>query len=173
MDDYQFYKSFYERELKRRYDLDSSINLPLTILGIVITANTYLAKNIFPVKSIFEISYKHILIFLFFLIVIFIILFLIKSFNNFYKGFEYRNFGNYGEVRIYQKKLELYNSNQNDDKKKIDFETKIIEKLVDFSTNHCVINDNRSYDLYIAKTAIIISIFLTIINYLFIATIKI
>ncbi len=47
MDDYQFYKSFYERELKRRYDLDSSIDLPLTILGIVITAKYLSCKKYF------------------------------------------------------------------------------------------------------------------------------
>src|SRR5690606_33561157 len=57
MDKYNFYKSLYDRELNRRNDLDASINLPLTIIGILITTNAYLAKNLFPLESICKMNY--------------------------------------------------------------------------------------------------------------------
>lgn len=40
MNAYLFYKSIYDRELKRRIDLDNSINIPITILTLVVGLNT-------------------------------------------------------------------------------------------------------------------------------------
>ncbi|WP_313253787.1 hypothetical protein [Empedobacter sp.] len=169
MEKYNFYKSFYDRELNRRKDLDSFINLPLTIIGILITANTYLAKSLFPIISICNINLKQILIIIFFLIVIFTISYLIKSYNNFFKGFKYRNFGNYLELREYEIKISLHNEKSEN---KIDFDKQVLDKMIFFAENHCYINDKRSYDLYISKTGIFILIISTIINYIFIATLK-
>ena len=89
-----------------------------------------------------------------------------NSINNFYKGFKYRNIGNYKELREYQNKVIDYNGRINDPKKNIYFETKIIDKFVDIAENHCTINDKRSYDLYIAKTMILFTIATTLLNYI-------
>lgn len=166
MDNYNFYKSLYDRELNRRKDLDTSINLPLTIIGILITGNTYIAKDLFPITNIYDINFKHILMFVFFLLIIFTIAYLTKSYNNFYKGFIYRNIGNYKELREYENKIIDYNERITDNKKNIDFEVKIIDKFVDIAENHCTINDKRSYDLYIAKTMILFTIATTLLNYI-------
>jgi len=172
MDKYNFYKSFYDRELNRRKDLDASINLPLTLIGILITANTYLAKPLFPINSICEINYKQILVLLFFIIIIFTTTYLAKSYNNFFKAFRYINIGNYLELRQHEKNIKAYNGNPANAKNQIDFDEQVLEKIISFAENHCTINDKRSYNLYIAKTGIFISIISTIINYIFIATIK-
>lgn len=172
MDKYQLYKSFYDRELNRRKDLDASINLPLTILGILITANTYLAKNLFPIQTILEVRFKHLLVIMFFLVIIFTIAYLTKSYNNFFNGFQYKNIGNYLKLREYEVDLEKYNAKPENINAQIDFDKNVLEKLISISENHCTINDKRSYDLYIAKTCILITIIITIINYIFIATIK-
>jgi hypothetical protein len=166
MDNYNFYKSLYDRELNRRKDLDASINLPLTIIGILITGNTYIAKDLFPIRSIFDINLKHFLMLIFFLLIIFTVAYLTKSYNNFYKGFKYRNIGNYKELRDYDYKVVDYNKRINNSNKIIDFEVKIIDKFVDIAENHCSINDRRSYDLYIAKTMILFAIGLTLLNYM-------
>ncbi|MGE6397015.1 hypothetical protein [Chryseobacterium scophthalmum] len=172
MEKFQFYKSLYDRELNRRKDLDASVNLPLTILGILITANTYLVKNLFPIQTIFEIRFKHTLVILFFLIIIFVILYLTKSYNNFFNGFKYRNIGNYITLREYELSVEKYNIKPENSDRQIDFDKQVLEKLIQIAENHCTINDKRSYDLYIAKTGILFTIIMTIINYIFIATIK-
>lgn len=172
METYQFYKSFYDRELSRRYTLDSSINLPLTIIGILMTANTYLAKNLFPLKGFEELTLKHIFIFLFFISIAFTITYLIKSYNNFYKGFTYRNIGNYKELRKYEFEVMRYNKEVNDQDLTLSFEKVVLDKLIDFAENHCSINDKRSYDLYISKTFILFSIIITLINYLILALIN-
>ncbi len=172
MDNYNFYKSLYDRELNRRKDLDASINLPLTIIGILITANTYIAKELFPISTICKLSIRHLLMFLFFIVIILTTTYLTKSYNNFYKGFKYRNIGNYKDLREYEAKVVNYNNKITDSIKKIDFEIKIIDKFVDIAENHCSINDKRSFDLYIAKTMILFAIIGTLLNYMLLIFIK-
>lgn len=172
MDTYQFYKSFYDRELNRRKDLDAAINLPLTLIGILVTANTYLAKNLFPLDSIYDLNLKHILLFIFFILIIFTILYLVKSYNNFFKGFKYKNIGNYIKLREHELNIKNYNLKPENINKLLNFDMQVIEKLIAIAENHCSINDKRSFDLYIAKTIILITIINTIINYIFIAIIK-
>lgn len=172
METYQFYKSFYDRELSRRYTLDSSINLPLTIIGILMTANTYLAKKLFPLRGFDELTLEHIFIFLFFISIAVTITYLIKSYNNFYKGFKYRNIGNYKNLREYEIKVEQYNEEITDQNLKLNFDKIVLDKIIDIAENHCTINDKRSYDLYISKTFILFSIIFTLINYLILALIK-
>ena len=169
---YQFYKSFYDRELSRRYTLDSSINLPLTIIGILMTANTYLAKNLFPFRGFDEFTLEHIFIFLFFFSISITISYLIKSYNNFYKGFKYRNIGNYKDLRKYEIKVKKYNEEITDQNSKLNFDEIVLDKIIDISENHCSISDKRSYDLYISKTFILFSIIFTLINYLILALIN-
>jgi len=172
MDKYNFYKSLYDRELNRRNDLDASINLPLTIIGILITTNAYLAKNLFPLESICKMNYRHILMTITFLVIIFSVFYLTKSYNNFFKGFRYRNIGNYLELRKHELNVSEYNVKTADVKKNIDFDNQVLEKIISIAENHCAYNDKRSYDLYIAKTSIFFIIIFTIINYIFIGAIK-
>lgn len=50
MNAYLFYKSIYDRELKRRIDLDNSINIPITILTLVVGLNTIYIYEFFFVN---------------------------------------------------------------------------------------------------------------------------
>jgi hypothetical protein len=169
MDSYQFYKSFYDRELNRRKDLDSAINLPLTILSIIVAANSYIIKA----KSITEHScqekIQNLLLILIFIGVGVSIFFLTRSYNNLFKGFAYRNLGLTSEIRKYEH-VDLVNYNtQVGEKDKLVFENIIIDKLTSITDNHTIFNDKRSHDLYLAKTFMIISIMLTALNFLIIA----
>ena len=46
MDSYSFYKSLYDRELNRRKDLDTAISLPITVITVIVVANSYTLKNL-------------------------------------------------------------------------------------------------------------------------------
>lgn len=172
MDSYQFYKSVYDRELNRRKDLDSAINLPLTLLTILVAANSYIYKqatsqNICCIKSL-----ELIFIISFFLTLSVTIFYLTRSYNNLFKGFAYKNLGLTEEVRKYEiDALPKYNKQLDDQTPKLNFEDIIIEKLNSFTDNHIIINDKRSYDLYLAKTVSILGLIITALNFLFI-TIK-
>jgi hypothetical protein len=167
MDSYQFYKSIYDRELTRRKDLDSAINLPLTILSILVAANSYLIKQVnFRDKSYLGIIgvIVSILIFGTFAITIF---FLTQSYNNFFKGFAYRNLGLTTDIRNYEIEISKYN-NKIKEQEKIIFENVLINKITSITDNHIILNDKRMYSLYVARTFIIVSMILTAVNFILI-----
>lgn len=168
MESYQFYKSIYDRELNRRKDLDAAINLPLTILSILFAANSYIVKE----ENFDSKSYLADLEFIFmitvFLSIGFAIIYLIKSYNNFFKGFAYRNFALISNIRKYEDEIKSYNSKVVDNK--LSFEDLIIEKINSLTDDHIIFNDTRSKDLYKAKTALIIAMIVTALNFILITS---
>ena len=50
MNSYLFYKSIYDRELRRRIDLDNSINIPITILTLVVGLNSIYIHEFFSMN---------------------------------------------------------------------------------------------------------------------------
>lgn len=165
MDSYPFYKSLYDRELNRRKDLDSSINLPLTLLSIIVAANSYLIKESDWSLCSISITMQKCLTFSIAAGLGISIGYLTKSYNNFFKGFAYRNLGYTTEVRNYENQIKKFNQ-QVDEENHIDFKNSIIEKLTVLTDNHIKFNDRRSRDLYYAKTFLIICLVLTLINFL-------
>ena len=166
MDSYQLYKSLYDRELKRRYDLDAAVNLPLTLLSIIVAANSYLVKESAWTDCSAKIIAQKVLVFITAIFLGISIYYLTRSLNNFFKGFAYRNLGLTTEIRKYEKDLQNYNDKVVDEEKKISFENIIIDKLTNVIDDHIIFNDKRSHDLYSAKTFLIVCIMLTIINFL-------
>jgi hypothetical protein len=166
MDSYQFYKSLYDRELNRRIDLDSAINLPLTILSIIVAANSYIVKESSFVINSNRNSIQTSLLILIVIGVGVSIFYLTRSYNNFFKGFAYRNLGLSTGIRKYES-TDLVNYNkQVEEKDRINFEIVLIDKLTQITDNHIIFNDKRSRDLYLAKTILIISTLLTSINFI-------
>lgn len=167
MDSYQFYKSLYDRELTRRNDLDSGINLPLTILSIIVAANTYLIKEAPIAGQGWREILQRILIAAITVIIAICIVFLTRSYNNFFKGFAYPNFGLTKEIRKYEKNLDIHNSRL---ETKISFEEIIVDRLAGYVQDHTIFNDQRGKDLYLAKTMLIILISLTAVHFLLFIT---
>ncbi|WP_143083670.1 hypothetical protein [Salegentibacter agarivorans] len=168
MDSYSFYKSLYDRELNRRIQLDNSINLPVTILTLIVGLNYYYLKNvgIRDINEILILDYSGFpVVSLLFLISLF---FLIKSYNNLFRGFSYRNLAKPSEISNFQNELDNYN-NQVDEK--VTFESIIIKRLNKVSDNHILINDQRSIDLYRSRTFIILTLIASGLN-IIILTIK-
>ena len=95
----------YDRELNRRKDLDAAINLPITILTILVAANSYLIskeEGNSAAMDFFVLSEYFISFFLLFLHFLLSIFYLIRSYNNLFKGFGYRNLGLTTEIRNFE-----------------------------------------------------------------------
>ena len=166
MDSYQFYKSLYDRELSRRKDLDAAINLPITILTILVAANSYLTGKQESIHQKYLIVISNILLVLLITSFLVSIFYLIRSYNNLFKGFGYRNLGLTTEIRNFELiEIPKYNA-QVDEKENLNFEVLIIDKLTQYTDDHIVFNDKRSLDLHKAKTFIIVTLVLTGINFL-------
>ncbi|RZN80966.1 MAG: hypothetical protein EVB11_11045 [Winogradskyella sp.] len=158
MENFNFYKELFEKELSRKVEIENSVNIPIGILTLLISSVFFLNKNIYG-KTDFLIKIGMVLI------VISITLsfvFLTKSFNNFFKGFKYKNLPDTIELRNYQLKLNEYNSQVKKDEKE-SFKNYLIDNYIQMTDNNLKINRKRLYDLFISKTFIIISIILTMI----------
>ncbi len=158
MKSFDFYKSLYERELKRRHDLDSLINLPLTLITALVTVIGFITKN-------HQLHFCKLDFFTFMLCltstsIIISIYFLTASFNNLFVGYGYRNFAYTEKLRQYELEIDKFNNTVSDDKK-INYENKLIERMNKITDYNIILNDKRSRFLYYAKTTIIISLFLT------------
>ena len=91
------------------------------------------------------------------------LVFIAKSYNNFFTGFSYLNFPMISSIRTYQLQLLEYNK-QVESEDKEEFEIDIINKLAEYTDSHIQINDQRSLDLYRAKVMIVLTMFLLIIG---------
>jgi len=160
MKSYDFYKSLYDRELKRRIDLDNSLSTPIGLIAILIGLISYVIANI-------DLEVCNILILIIFsftiismILIICSIFFIARSYNNFFKGYGYRNFALTTKLREFEMKVNEYNDN-NIVKQKIDFEATIIDRLTQLTDDHIIFNDFRQRNLYYAKSLIIGTAFST------------
>lgn len=165
MNDFEFYKHIYDRELNRRSKLDESINVIVGIVSLLIGFISYFFSN----EKYFKYIQCNIPLWILFLIIILFIaisiLFLVKSYNNYLRGFNYPNISYLKSIREYQKVLLPNYNNTVDDEKKIIFEDELIDRLIRITDENTKINDIRAYDLYLSKTFIILTlIFLFIIS---------
>ncbi|WP_433815449.1 hypothetical protein [Flavobacterium johnsoniae] len=157
MNDLEFYKYIYDRELNRRSKLDDSINVIIGTISLLIGLMSYFFSND---------KFKFIECDVFIWIIISVttcciglsIIYLIKSYNNYLKGFNYPNISYLKSVRKYQK-VEIPNFNNTvSESEKINFEDELINRLIRITDENTKINDKRSYDLYISKTFIILTL---------------
>lgn len=167
MNDLQFYKSIYDRELNRRKKLDDSISIPIGIISLLIgLVSFYYTSDEY--KLIIEDSvFALILIGITIILLTLSIFFLVKSYNNFLRGFSYPNISLLKSVRDFQKvEIPEYNKLVTKEKQ-IDFEEELIDKLISITDSNTVINDSRSKSLYRAKTFIILSLITLFITSIF------
>lgn len=164
MNNFDFYKSFYDRELKRRFDLDSALNIPIGLVVLLIGLASYIISTINFCEKII-IAYIITSLTVISVAIIFIsIYWLAKSYNNVFKGHRYLNFALTKYLRDYELELENYNSRLVDEKSKIDFEKQLIEKMNHYTDNHILINDYRQISLHVAKSLLICSLFILLIT---------
>lgn len=165
MDSYSFYKSLYDRELNRRKDLDTSIGLLITILTVIIASNTYILKGQKAILLLNLLQIKYVVVILTFIALFIAVFYIMRASNNLFKGFAYKNFALLKDIKVYEEQIKTYN-NQVDESKAIDFQDKIIEKLIDFTDSHIIFNDKRSSDIRYVRIFLIISFILTGTNFI-------
>ncbi len=158
MNDLEFYKSVYDRELNRRKSLDDSTSVPIGIISLLIGLISFYYTTAEYKIIIDNNRIALILLGITILLLTISIIFLVKSYNNFLRGFNYPNVSLLKEVRHFQK-VEIPKFNKQVGKEKqIDFEEDLTEKLITIADRNTEINDSRSIYLYRAKTFIILSL---------------
>ena len=164
----EFYKSKFEREQKRRVDLDNAMNLPILVLTLIMGLNSYIIKE-YHFNKIWNFGDSVVII----LMSISGFLLMVSSYyiffavNNFFKGFDYPNF----DLMIKYREIEIFNktcSNEN----KLDIEKIIIDKIVGYSDESTIINDKRGENLFNARKFIILNFIITIFNILIVTAIN-
>ena len=151
----------FDRELTRSSQLDKEINTPLTLLTVIAAIVVYNLKQL-NLSNICElISHDGVFLLIIGLSYILSIFTLIKSYNNLFKGFNYLNLSKPTSLREYETtEINTYN-NQVATSEKINFENELINEVNKLTDYNIAINDNRSYDLYYAKTLSILTIILS------------
>jgi len=158
MNDLDFYKSIYDRELSRRKYLDSSISIPIGILSLLIGLVSYFYSATEYKVIINENLGVIILLAISILAMILSIIYLIKSYNNFLRGFNYKNLSYLKNIRKYQKvEIPEYNKKVSKEKQ-ITFENKLIDRLINITDTNTAINDKRAFSMYWSKTFITIAL---------------
>ena len=158
MNHFEFYKYIYDRELNRRSKIDDSINPIVGIIPFLIGYVSFIFSNEKYFKHIECNTTLWILFTISILLTGFSIFFLIKSYNNHLRGFNYPNFSYLQQIREYQiKTIPNYNIKV-DYNLKINFDDELIERMINITDENTKINDKRSYDLYLSKTFIILTL---------------
>lgn len=167
MNNFDFYKNKYERELNRRNYLDGAINNPIIGITVVVSLNSYIISQ-YIFKENFNSIIVIALLILSFIISFVAVIFIFISVNNLFKGYNYQNFGLLKEFRKFELDLESYNKNISEENDRQSFEQKTVEKFIQFADNHTVINDKRGLYLYRSRSLIISAVLLTFINLSFV-----
>ncbi|NOW95817.1 hypothetical protein [Mucilaginibacter sp. SG564] len=165
MDSYSFYKSLYDRELTRRINLDNAISLPITVLTIIVASNSYALKDQSIIYNVTDFKPRHLILVVLLIVLFMAIFYIMRSFNNLFKGFAYKNFAYVSDIVKYEKQIEEYNNTVTNERK-IDFSQIIILKLAGLTDDHIIFNDKRSKDLQKARTYLIVSLILTALNFI-------
>jgi len=172
MNNIEFYKSIYEREFKRRFDLDNALNIPIGLVVVLLALVSFIISSLNFSKHITANWIILGLIFISVLLIISAIIFLARSYNNVFKNHKYLNLPFTYYLREYQLNLELYNSKVNKETDKIDFDSQLIERLNHYTDNHILVNEFRARNLAYAKTVLILSVFILLVASILVITIK-
>lgn len=156
MDYFDFYKSLYNRELQRRFDLDNALNIPIGLIVILIASASYIISNIKECLNSGFFWIVSILTLVAVICILIAIFFLSLSYNRMFLGFKYKNFETSSQWREFQKQVESHNNQHPEDH--MDFEDEFIKKLNIYTDSHSEINNKRQKNLRDAKSFIILSL---------------
>jgi len=166
MNEFDFYKGLFERELTRRKDLDASISQTVTILSIVggLLYFLYTKSSVHDCSLVSNLMLLSTL--LAFLCIIIGLICLIISFNNWFKGNTYKDFPKTKELYDYHKELEDYNSKVDKNIQK-QFDEYLIKKFVSYTDDHIMVNDKRSLYLHKTRICIILTLLIEVVGFIF------
>jgi len=130
MDRFNHYRNSYENELKKKDDLDKSINIPILIVTLIFGAVSYFTKSL-NYDCLKPIDYVILgLIGLTFIILCVGIFRIIISYNNGIKGYEYEITGSAKDYEKYREELsEFYDEKEK--KVESEFEESLITNFIE------------------------------------------
>lgn len=158
MNELDYFKSLFDREQIRKVELNNEVNIPLAII-------TFISGG---VMLVFDKAIDRYCSFGFGLIVaiglslVVSILFLAKSYNNFFRGFKYDYLPDSIELYRHRKELNDYNKEVTEAEKE-SFEEYLIENYSQMNSTNMKINRKRLEDLYVSKTLVLTALLLTIL----------
>ncbi|MDG2497988.1 MAG: hypothetical protein P8M66_00565 [Flavobacteriaceae bacterium] len=165
MDRFNHYRNSYENELKKKDDLDKSINIPILIVTLIFGAVSYFTKSL-NYDCLKPIDYVILgLIGLTFIILCVRIFRIIISYNNGIKGYEYEITGSAKDYKKYREELsEFYDEKEK--KVESEFEESLITNFIECIDSNTDLNIFRTFQLFLAKKNIIISLIITFITFI-------
>lgn len=171
MENFDFYKNKYERELNRRNYLDGAINNPIIGITVTFTLNSYvISKCVFKENETYS-TFVIIMLILTFLVALIGVIFIFISLNNLFRGYNYQNFGLLKDFKKFELEVEEYNKTAGSENLQ-SFKQTTVEKYIQFADNHTIINDKRGLYLYRSRSVIILALLLTFINISFVTIIN-
>ncbi len=165
MDRFNHYRNSYENELRKKDDLDKSINIPILIVTLIFGAVSYFAKSL-NYEYLKPIDYVILgFIGLTFITLCIGIFRIIMSYNNGIKGYEYEIIGSAKDYEKYREELyEFYDEKEK--KEESEFEESIIAKFIECVDSNTDLNIFRTFQLFLTKKNIIISLIITFITFI-------
>ena len=132
MEQFDFYKEFYFKELDNRNEINSSLSLPIGLITALIAGIFYLLTN-------FDYKYSVAITTLFVIQIIFSIAFLvasiynlIKAYSDFHKGYDYAILADTADLDNYYQQLKAFYASNTalPDSSKQEFETYVLNEMI-------------------------------------------
>ncbi|MCF8716384.1 hypothetical protein JM658_16255 [Joostella atrarenae] len=166
MDSYAIYKSFYDREIEKKKELDSEINMPVKILALMIGVSSFYIDSLEMHNFIRNFrAEQSIMIILVYLYILSIYSF-IKSNNNFPNGFDYQELENIGDLRkLEQKKTHGFITSNSIMPKKLSFNEEMITKIIEIKDYNYKINQQRSNYIHAGKVFLVLAMILSALEF--------
>ncbi|EHO07749.1 MULTISPECIES: hypothetical protein [Myroides] len=153
-----FYKDLHTRELTRKKELDDSLNMPITILSLLIALNGILIKEYLSFISNNWVFY---LFFTGVLVICGAIFFLIKSMGSLFVNLDYNYFGYPNEILDFENKLNDYNKEVKKSER-VNVENEFKKEFVRISTSNKKINDKRADNLHYCRSCLVIAVSISV-----------
>mgnify|MGYP001038044828 CR=1 FL=1 len=158
MSNLNLYKEFYFREIDRKNDLNNAINIPILVITVIISIHFYLFNEVLNPNVL---DFGKVLGSINFITIIVSMLFLIKSYSNFYIMHTYRELSDMGNYHQYEESL---NSELGDAKlAQMEFESHLVAEFSECAKHNFNVNKKRTEDLAKSKKFLFFAVFLTII----------
>ncbi len=158
MKNLEIYKEFYFREIDRKNELNNIINIPVLIITGIISVQFYFYSQ--KIEN-YLIIYLEFLSLICLLSIIYSIIYLSKSFSNFFKNHSYKELNEMNAIYNYEKEL------IKEQAKIADAESFFLEylneKFCDCASHNFLINKTRTEDIAKSKKGIFISLISTIL----------
>ncbi len=158
MNELEYFKSLFDREQIRKVELNNEVNIPIGIITLISGGVILVFKE--TVSSFC--SFDFILIVVIGLLLMVSVLYIAKSYNNLFKGFNYSYLPDSKELYNHRKELKEYNRKIKKGERE-SFKKYLIENYAELNSANMKINRSRLDDLYVAKTLVLIALILTII----------